>query len=74
MSVTEIRDLFGPFGEIIDIDIKAATKTSKQLSAYSFVQYADIISVVSAIAKMDGQRIGTKRIQVGAPVGVMGMN
>ena len=59
--MTELRKLFEPFGEIIDIDIK------KQgvVSAYSFVQYADIRSVVSAMDKMDGQHIGTNRIKVG---------
>ena len=60
VSMTELRKLFEPFGEIIDIDIK------KQgvVSAYSFVQYADIRSVVSAMDKMDGQHIGTNRIKV----------
>ena len=59
--MTELRKLFEPFGEIIDIDIK------KQgvVSAYSFVQYADIRSVVAALDKMDGQHIGANRIKVG---------
>ena len=58
--MTELRKLFEPFGEIIDIDIK------KQgvVSAYSFVQYADIRSVVAALDKMDGQHIGQNRIKV----------
>ena len=58
--MTELRKLFEPFGEIIDIDIK------KQgvVSAYSFVQYADIRSVVAALDKMDGQHIGSNRIKV----------
>ena len=58
--MTELRKLFEPFGEIIDIDIK------KQgvVSAYSFVQYSDIRSVVAALDKMDGHNIGQNRIKV----------
>ena len=43
-----------------DIDIKK----QGAVSAYAFVQYSDIISVVKALHKMDGEHIGNNRIKV----------
>ena len=34
------------------------------MSAYAFVQYADITSVVRALRKMDGEHIGANKIKV----------
>ena len=56
----DLRALFEWFGEIIDIEIK----NQGAETAYAFVQYADIQSVVAALDKMDGQRIGQNKIKV----------
>lgn len=34
------------------------------MSAYAFVQYADITSVVRALRQMDGEHIGANKIKV----------
>ncbi len=36
------------------------------MSAYAFVQYSDIQSVVRALRKMDGEHIGSNKIKVRA--------
>ncbi len=43
-----------------DIDIKK----QGAVSAYAFVQYADIQSVVKALRHMDGEHIGNNKIKV----------
>ena len=43
-----------------DIDIKK----QGAVSAYAFVQYSDITSVVRALRKMDGEHIGANKIKV----------
>ena len=51
------------FHNLQDIDIK------KQggLTAYAFVQFDDITSVVSALRDMDGEHIGNNEIKVITP-------
>lgn len=48
-----------------DVDIKRQGAAS----AYAFVQYADIVSVVKALRQMEGEHIGANKIKVS--VGVM---
>jgi len=43
-----------------DVDIKI----QGVVSAYAFVQYSDIVSVVKAMRKMDGEHIGKNKIKV----------
>uniref|UniRef100_A0A182T3Z2 RRM domain-containing protein n=1 Tax=Anopheles maculatus TaxID=74869 RepID=A0A182T3Z2_9DIPT len=57
---SELRKHFECFGEIIEIDIK-----KQGVSAYAFCQYSDIVSVVKAIRKMDGEHLGNNRIKLG---------
>ncbi|XP_063700945.1 protein split ends isoform X3 [Culicoides brevitarsis] len=60
ISASELRKYFDSFGEIIDIDIK-----KQGLTAYAFCQYANIVSVVKAMRKMDGEHLGNNRIKLG---------
>ncbi|XP_036369681.1 msx2-interacting protein isoform X4 [Octopus sinensis] len=61
ITTQELRDRFKSFGEIIDIDIKR----QGAVSAYAFVQYADITSVVKSLRKMEGEHIGANKIKLG---------
>jgi RNA recognition motif-containing protein len=60
ITVTELRKHFECFGEILEIDIKKQGSTP-----YAFCQYADIVSVVKAVRKMDGEHLGSTRIKLG---------
>lgn len=60
ISASELRKYFDSFGEIIDIDIK-----KQGLTAYAFCQYSNIVSVVKAMRKMDGEHLGNNRIKLG---------
>ncbi|XP_058981547.1 protein split ends isoform X2 [Musca domestica] len=60
ITASELRLHFECFGEIIEIDIK-----KQGMSAYAFCQYSDIVSVVKAMRKMDGEHLGNNRIKLG---------
>lgn len=60
ITVAELRKHFECFGEILEIDIK-----KQGSSPYAFCQYADIVSVVKAVRKMDGEHLGSTRIKLG---------
>ncbi|XP_046808400.1 protein split ends isoform X1 [Lucilia cuprina] len=60
ITSNELRQHFECFGEIIEIDIK-----KQGMSAYAFCQYSDIVSVVKAMRKMDGEHLGNNRIKLG---------
>lgn len=60
VSSSELRKIFDNFGDIIEIEIK-----KQGLSAYAFIQYADIVSVVKAIRQMDGEHLGSNRVKLG---------
>ncbi|CAD6998331.1 unnamed protein product [Ceratitis capitata] len=60
ITASELRSHFDCFGEIIEIDIK-----KQGTQAYAFCQYSDIISVVKAMRKMDGEHLGGNRIKLG---------
>ncbi|CRL01084.1 CLUMA_CG014204, isoform B [Clunio marinus] len=60
VTVAELRKAFEVFGEILEIDIK-----KQGSSPYAFCQYADIVSVVKAVRKMDGEHFGSTRIKLG---------
>ncbi|XP_054742082.1 protein split ends isoform X3 [Anastrepha obliqua] len=60
ITASELRSHFDCFGEIIEIDIK-----KQGTQAYAFCQYSDIISVVKAMRKMDGEHLGSNRIKLG---------
>lgn len=60
ITASELRSHFECFGEIIEIDIK-----KQGMSAYAFCQYSDIVSVVKAMRKMDGEHLGNNRIKLG---------
>jgi RNA recognition motif-containing protein len=60
ITASELRKHFDCFGEIIEIDIK-----KQGTSAYAFCQYSDIVSVVKAMRKMDGEHLGNNRIKLG---------
>ncbi|XP_050298121.1 protein split ends isoform X2 [Anthonomus grandis grandis] len=61
VTASDLRKHFDQFGEIIEIDIKK----QGAVSSYAFCQYSDIISVVKAIRKMDGEHLGNNRIKLG---------
>lgn len=60
ITANDLRKHFECFGEIIEIDIK-----KQGVSAYAFCQYSDILSVVKAMKKMDGEHLGNNRIKLG---------
>ncbi|XP_025083037.1 protein split ends-like isoform X2 [Pomacea canaliculata] len=60
-TVQDLLDKFSVFGEIIDVDIKRQGAAS----AYAFVQYTDIVSVVRALREMEGEHIGANKIKLG---------
>ncbi|XP_017471374.1 PREDICTED: protein split ends-like isoform X2 [Rhagoletis zephyria] len=60
ITASELRGHFDCFGDIIEIDIK-----KQGTQAYAFCQYSDIISVVKAMRKMDGEHLGSNRIKLG---------
>lgn len=60
ITVADLRKVFEQFGEILEIDIK-----KQGSSPYAFCQYADIVSVVKAVRKMDGEHFGSTRIKLG---------
>ncbi|GFO42532.1 msx2-interacting protein [Plakobranchus ocellatus] len=60
-TTQDLMDKFKQFGEIIDIDIKRQGATT----AFAFVQYVDIASVVAALRAMEGQHIGINKIKLG---------
>lgn len=60
VTVAELRKAFEVFGEILEIDIK-----KQGSSPYAFCQYSDIVSVVKAVRKMDGEHFGSTRIKLG---------
>ncbi|XP_030745422.1 protein split ends-like isoform X3 [Sitophilus oryzae] len=61
VTASDLRKHFEQFGEIIEIDIKK----QGAVSSYAFCQYADIVSVVKAIRKMDGEHLGNNRVKLG---------
>lgn len=61
VTASDLRKHFDQFGEIIEIDIKKQAA----VSSYAFCQYSDIVSVVKAIRKMDGEHLGNNRIKLG---------
>ncbi|XP_049817476.1 protein split ends isoform X3 [Aethina tumida] len=61
MTASDLRKIFDQFGEIIEIDIKKQGTHS----SYAFCQYSDIVSVVKAIRKMDGEHVGLNRVKLG---------
>ncbi|KAG5883270.1 hypothetical protein JTB14_018116 [Gonioctena quinquepunctata] len=61
VTALDLRKHFDQFGEIIEIDIKK----QGAVSSYAFCQYSDIVSVVKAIRKMDGEHLGNNRIKLG---------
>ena len=60
ITANELRKHFECFGEILEIDIK-----KQGPSPYAFCQYADIVSVVKAMRKMDGEHLGKTRVKLG---------
>lgn len=61
VTASDLRKHFDQFGEIIEIDIKK----QGAVTSYAFCQYLDIVSVVKAIRKMDGEHLGNNRIKLG---------
>jgi len=61
VSIQLIKTTFEVYGDIINIEMKTPSSTS----AYAFVQYEDISSVVKAIREMEGKSIGDKPIKLG---------
>ncbi|GFS07222.1 protein split ends, partial [Elysia marginata] len=60
-TTQDLIDKFRQFGEIIDVDIKRQGATT----AFAFVQYVDIASVVAALRAMEGEHIGINKIKLG---------
>ncbi|XP_074603630.1 uncharacterized protein LOC141857105 [Brevipalpus obovatus] len=61
ITLSELRSHFEQFGDIIEIDIKKQGNNS----TYAFIQYSDISSVVRAMRKLDGEKLGSNRIKLG---------
>ncbi|XP_059158744.1 uncharacterized protein LOC131942822 isoform X2 [Physella acuta] len=60
-TTQDLIEKFKAFGEIIDVDIKRQGATT----AFAFVQYVDITSVVGALRAMEGEHIGINKIKLG---------
>ncbi|KAF8569214.1 hypothetical protein P879_04041 [Paragonimus westermani] len=59
----ELRKIFRPYGEIIELDIKV--QANQPGTSYAFVQYTDIKSVVRALSNQDAIRVGDKPVKLG---------
>ncbi|KAF7258605.1 hypothetical protein EG68_03880 [Paragonimus skrjabini miyazakii] len=59
----ELRKIFRPYGEIIELDIKV--QANQPGTSYAFVQYTDIRSVVRALSNQDAIRVGDKPVKLG---------
>uniref|UniRef100_A0A8D8Q9J7 Protein split ends n=1 Tax=Cacopsylla melanoneura TaxID=428564 RepID=A0A8D8Q9J7_9HEMI len=61
ITASELQKHFDQFGQIIFVDIKKQSSSS----AFAFVQYTDISSVVRAMRAMDGEYVGNNRVNLG---------
>nr|XP_026689679.1 msx2-interacting protein isoform X2 [Ciona intestinalis] len=61
VGYSDIKNIFVRFGEIVAIEIKKQNNVPQ----YAFLQYTDIASVVKAIGKMDGERLGKNTLKLG---------
>ncbi|KAI5753604.1 hypothetical protein M8J77_001713 [Diaphorina citri] len=61
ITASELQKHFDQFGQIIFVDIKKQSSSS----AFAFVQYTDIASVVRAMRAMDGEYVGHNRVNLG---------
>nr|XP_022339400.1 msx2-interacting protein-like isoform X3 [Crassostrea virginica] len=61
ISNQELRERFLKFGEILDIDVKR----QGAVSAYAFVQFTDIRSVVKVLKEMEGEVWGSMKLKLG---------
>ncbi|XP_076804995.1 uncharacterized protein LOC143448925 isoform X4 [Clavelina lepadiformis] len=61
VGYSDIQNIFVRFGEIVAIEIKK----QNSIPQYAFLQYTDIASVVKAIQKMDGEKLGKNTLKLG---------
>nr|CAB3266529.1 msx2-interacting protein [Phallusia mammillata] len=61
VGYSDIQNIFVRFGEIVAIEIKRQNNVPQ----YAFLQYTDIASVVKAIQKMDGEKLGKNTLKLG---------
>ncbi|XP_039251148.2 uncharacterized protein LOC120328686 isoform X2 [Styela clava] len=61
VGYSDIQNIFIRFGEIVAIEIKK----QHNIPQYAFLQYTDILSVIRAITKMDGEKLGRNTLKLG---------
>ncbi|XP_062590610.1 msx2-interacting protein-like isoform X2 [Saccostrea cucullata] len=61
ISNQELRERFLKYGDILDIDVKR----QGAVSAYAFVQFTDIRSVVKVLREMEGEVWGSMKLKLG---------
>ncbi|XP_052082399.1 msx2-interacting protein-like isoform X2 [Mytilus californianus] len=61
ITMEELKDMFSKYGDILDIDVKR----QGAISAYSFIQFTDIRSVVKALRALDGETMGGMKLKLG---------
>ncbi|KAK3104914.1 hypothetical protein FSP39_013101 [Pinctada imbricata] len=61
ISNEELRERFSKFGTILDIDVKR----QGAISAYAFVQFTDISSVVKVLRELEGEIWGSMKLKLG---------
>ncbi|KAH3827573.1 hypothetical protein DPMN_129510, partial [Dreissena polymorpha] len=61
ITIEELKERLDKYGEILDIDVKR----QGAVTAYSFIQFSDISSVVRALKDLDGTAWSSTKLKVG---------
>ncbi|XP_060565784.1 msx2-interacting protein-like isoform X2 [Ruditapes philippinarum] len=61
ISIEELKEKLEKYGDILDVDVKR----QGAVTAYAFIQFTDITSVVKALKDLDGTTWGSTKLKVG---------
>ncbi|XP_052759600.1 msx2-interacting protein-like isoform X2 [Mya arenaria] len=61
ITTEELKERLEKYGEILDVDVKR----QGAITAYAFIQFSDISSVVKSLKDLDGITWGTTKLKVG---------
>ncbi|KAL4221812.1 hypothetical protein ACF0H5_020066 [Mactra antiquata] len=61
ISIEELKERLEKYGDILDVDVKR----QGAITAYAFIQFTDITSVVKALKDLDGTTWGSTKLKVG---------
>jgi cold-inducible RNA-binding protein len=62
-SESDLRTLFGPFGEVVRIHL-ATDRETGQARGFGFVEMTDDNEAAKAIAALDGKELGGRKLRV----------